>query len=115
ALAHLLTQLDRLGSPISAQEPEFIVARAAGVDILEVVWTNQNVVSRHEMHHPQKGGSRYVARQALNDAGLQIHYHGVAETLRHERNTLVVRRNVRTLAEVRQDLNILRQMFERAA
>src|SRR4029077_10750520 len=91
ALAHLLAQLNRLGSALFSQEPEFIVACATYSDILKVVWNDQDVVPAHEMHHPEKGGARHIAGQALNDARLQVHNHGIAKTLRHECDTLVVR------------------------
>ena len=67
------------------------------------------------MHHPQKGGARHIAGQALNDARLQVDHHGVAKTLGHECDTLVVGRNVRAFPEMGQNLDIRRQMIERAA
>src|SRR5882724_7125254 len=67
-LAHFLIQPNRACSRLLAQEPEFVVAYATSVDVLEMIWTNQNVVSGHEMHHSEKGGARHVASQALHDS-----------------------------------------------
>jgi hypothetical protein len=85
------------------------------VDILEVVGTDEDVVPAHQMHHSQKSGARHVAGQALNDAGLQVHYHAVAKTLRHERYPLIVRGNVCAFTEMSQNLDVGWQMFKRIA
>src|SRR5207302_3499991 len=110
--AHLLVQLSRSGSPLLAKEPKFVIARTTDTDILEVIWTNQDVIPCHEMHYSEEGSSRQIAGQALNNARIQVQHHGVTKTLCHERDTLVIRRYVRTFTEMGQNLNIRRQMLE---
>jgi hypothetical protein len=53
--------------------------------------------------------------QAADDAGLEIHHHGVAEAFRHERDPLAVRRDVGALAEMRDLLNVGRQLVQLAS
>jgi len=102
-----------LESALLAQEPELVVACAADVDILEVVRANQDVVAGHQVHHAQECRPRHIARQALNDARLQVDDHRITKALGHERHTLVIRRNVRPLAEMGQHLNGRREIVQR--
>ena len=56
-----------------------------------------------------------IARQAADDARLQIENEGVAEALVHESDSAVIGRDVGSLAEVGEDFDIRRQMFQRIA
>ena len=76
-----------------------------------MVGANENVIAGHQVHHTEKGCGGHVAGQASDNARLQINHHGVAETLRHKRDALVIGRDVGALAKVREYFNILRQMF----
>ena len=61
----------------------------------------------------EEGGAGNITRQTLNDARLQVDDHGVAKTLSHEGDSLIVRGDVRTFAEMGQDLDVSRKMLER--
>ena len=78
-----------------------------------MVGANQDVVSRCQVHYAEKGRSWDVAREARNSACLQINGHGVAKTLRHEGDALIVGRDDCPLAEMGEDFNVRRQMLER--
>jgi len=64
------------------------------------------------MHHAEENGGGYVARQALDHARLEVDDHRIAETFCHEGNALVVRGDIGALAEMRENLNVGRQMLQ---
>src|SRR5262249_12162474 len=113
SFAHFLAQLDWLRAAHFAQKPKLVVARAAGPSVFKVVRTDQDVVSGNQVHDAQESRRRNVASKALNDARLEVDDHGISEAFGHERNALVVRRNVRALAEVSKDLDVRGQMQQR--
>src|SRR5438309_1586813 len=65
------------------------------------------------MHNSQEGRTGNAAGQASDHPRLQVDHKGIAEALVHECHTLVVRREVSPLAEVRKDLDIGRKVVQR--
>ena len=61
------------------------------MDILEVVWADQDVIPRHQVHHEEQGRARHIAK----------------------RDALIVRGDVRTFTKISQNLNVRGQMLER--
>jgi len=64
------------------------------------------------MHNPEEGSPGYAAGDAADRAGLQVDHKRVTKAFVHERNALVVGRDVGSLAKVRQHLDILGEMIE---
>jgi hypothetical protein len=83
------------------------------VYVFEVVGTNQDVVSRDQMHYSQERRPRHIAGQACNHPCFQVNQHRIAETFVHECDPLVIRRNIGALSEVSKHLNVLRQVLDR--
>ena len=81
--------------------------------IFEAIGADQEVVPGHQIHDSEEGGAGNITRQTLNDARLQVDDHSVAKTLSHEGDSLIVRGDVRTFAEMGQDLDVSRKMLER--
>jgi hypothetical protein len=98
-----------------AQEPEFVVAGAAGADVLEVVGADEDVVPGNEVHHAEECGGGDVAGEAGDGTVFEVDEHGVAEALGHEGDALVVRGDVGALAEVRENFDVGRKVVERIA
>src|SRR5690606_24465447 len=67
------------------------------------------------VHHPEKCRAGDTAREAPDDARLEVDHECVAEALGHEGNTLVVRREVGPLPKMRDHLHLLVQVFQRCA
>jgi hypothetical protein len=58
------------------------------------------------VHHPQEGRAGDIAGQAADDARLQIDDKRVAEALVHEGHALIVGRDVGSLSEMSQNLDV---------
>ena len=67
------------------------------------------------MHDAKECCAWNIAGQAADCAALQIDLKSIAETLVHKRNGAVIWRDIRALSEVRQDLDLGREVFKRAA
>ena len=104
-------------SQTSAQAPDRAPEASrlivADVDILEVIWTNQDVVAGYQVHHAQECRPRHIACQALDDARLHVDDHRITKALGHKRHTLVIRRNVCSLTKMGQHLNGRREIVQR--
>src|SRR3954471_21269836 len=85
------------------------------MDILEVIWADEDVVSRDQVHHSKERRTPQIARDTSDDPRLEIYQHGIAETFRHECHLLIFRRDVCPLAKMREHLDIRGQMLERIA
>jgi hypothetical protein len=64
------------------------------------------------MHHSQECCPWHIAGQTCNHTRFEIDQHRIAETLVHERDSLVVRGNIGSLSKVSKHLNVPRQVFE---
>src|SRR5438094_867211 len=67
---HFVTKLNWSRSAVLAEKPQFVVARAAYADVLEMIGTDQDVVAGHQVNHPQKHSGRHIAGEAAHFAGL---------------------------------------------
>lgn len=85
------------------------------MDVGEFLRTYQDVVAIGKVHDAQKRGAWDVAGQAANIAALQVKFEGIAKTLVHESDVLVIGREVGALAKMREDFNVRRQRVDGAA
>jgi hypothetical protein len=67
------------------------------------------------VHYTKKYGTRDAARKTSNLTGCEINRKSVTETLIHKCYVLIVWRKVGSLAEVRNHLNVGRQVIKRGA
>jgi hypothetical protein len=67
------------------------------------------------MHYAQKRRAGDVASKTANRTRLEIDDERIAKTFIHEGNPCIIRRNIGTLAEMSQYLDIFWQMIERIA
>jgi len=65
------------------------------------------------MHDSQECRAWNIAGNAANRPCLKVDFEGIAEALVHESNAAVVRRDIRALSEMGQDLDLGREMFKR--
>jgi hypothetical protein len=65
------------------------------------------------MHDSQERRAWNITGQAADRTSLEVDLEGIAETLVHECNSAVVRRNIRALSEMGQDFDLGREMFKR--
>jgi hypothetical protein len=66
------------------------------------------------MHDAQERGPWDIASKAADDASFQVNSKSVAETLVHENQRVILGRDVGSFAKMSQDLDLGRQMVERA-
>src|SRR5215471_21593284 len=67
------------------------------------------------MHNTQKGCSGYVTSEATNTPALEVNDEGIAKTLTHESDSLIVRGNISALAKVRDNFHLFRKTIQRIA
>src|SRR5579884_343606 len=76
------------------------------MNVLEVIRPNEQIIARDEVHNSQKNGCGHITSQAADDALIEIDHKRIAEALRHEGDPFIVRRYVRTFAEMGQDFDV---------
>lgn len=81
------------------------------MDICKRLGADQDVISGREMHHAQKGRSRYIAGQATNNSGFEVNHERIPEALVHESHALVVGRDIGALPKMSQDFDLLRKVI----
>ena len=64
------------------------------------------------MHNPEEGRPGYAAGDTADRASLHVDHKRVTKALVHERNALVIGRDVGPLAKVGQHLDILGEVIE---
>src|SRR3954466_4566651 len=83
--------------------------------IFKVILAAEDVVSRYQVHRSKECRTRHIASETSDEPRLEIDQHGIAETFRHKCHPLIIRRDVCPLAEMREHLDIRRQMLQRIA
>ena len=64
------------------------------------------------MHDAEECRPRHAARDAADHASFQIDHKRITEALVHERNALIIGRDVRPLSKVRQYLDVFGEVVE---
>jgi hypothetical protein len=88
---------------------------AAGAYILELLRTDQDVVTVRKVHYPQERSPRHIAGKAADDVRIEFNGESISEAPAHERDPAVVGRDVGALAEIRESRDLGRKVIERTS